>query len=195
MRERTKWTIQNLTEQVHQLTKALQMEVRNKTILNSRLQILSEENDSLRLHTAALQLRLLGRGGRAGLEPDSEGATVSPLATPVAPPWENVPLNLPPNCMSDQILQSFLQSKLESGPQAILEAATYELDVGQLFVSQPHENANTTATVVGDLVRSYKEIETLPKQVAVHYVMATLMKVTCNSCLINLPLIKCSGCY
>lgn len=105
MRERTKWNIQCLTQQVDQLTQALAVETREKNELYNRFLAVSEENDHLRVQKAALQLRLLGNGQTP---PDSASSTVA------LTPYESIPSNTAPTCMSDQILQTFVESRWEA---------------------------------------------------------------------------------
>ncbi|KAF2254752.1 hypothetical protein BU26DRAFT_514614 [Trematosphaeria pertusa] len=170
MRERTKWSIQCLTQQVEHLTRALETEAREKSELYNRFLAVSEENDHLRVQKAALQLRLLGNGQEP---PDG-----SPPSTPIAP-YEAIPLNTSPTCMSDQILQTFVASRWEAyafQTAGRIESYPDKPDLSALFDGRPNRSVDETSAVVGDIVRSYKEIDTLPKQVAVHYIMSTLMK-------------------
>ncbi|KAF2110310.1 hypothetical protein BDV96DRAFT_650954 [Lophiotrema nucula] len=187
MRERTKWNISYLTDQVNHLTRALEIETREKTELYNRFLAISEENDHLRVQKAALQLRLLGNGQDS---PDGSSPVVPPGTLM---PYEAVPLNTTPTCMSDQILQTFVESRWESyafsstSPASTSSHATAAAaarppsypdrpDLSALFDGRPNRNVDETSAVVGDIVRSYTEIDTLPKQVAVHFCMSTLMK-------------------
>lgn len=170
MRERTKWNIQCLTQQVEHLTQALDTETREKNDLYNRFLAISEENDHLRVQKAALQLRLLGNGQST---PDSSSPTGG-LA-----PYEAIPLNTSPTCMSDQILQTFVESRWEAyafQTAGRIESYPDKPDLSALFDGRPNRSVDETSAVVGDIIRSYTEIDTLPKQIAVHYVMSTLMK-------------------
>lgn len=170
MRERTKWNIQCLTSQVEHLTRALETETREKNDLYNRFLAVSEENDHLRVQKAALQLRLLGNG-----QTPPDGAS-SP--TTIAP-YERIPLNTAPSCMSDQILQTFVESRWEAyafQTAGRIESYPDKPDLSALFDGRPNRNVDETSSVVGDIVRSYTEIDTLPKKVAVHYLMSTLLK-------------------
>ncbi|KAF2643303.1 hypothetical protein P280DRAFT_467356 [Massarina eburnea CBS 473.64] len=172
MRERTKWNIQNLSQQVEQLTHALEMETREKNELYSRFLAVSDENDHLRVQKAALQLRLLGNG--LEVEKSGSGAEGAGLAA-----HEAIPLNTSPSTMSDQILQTFVESRWEAyalQTSGRIESYPEKPDMSALFDGRPNRTVDETSSVVGDIIRSYKEIDTLPKQVAVHYVMSTLMK-------------------
>ena len=173
MRERTKWNIQCLTEQVGQLTVALETERREKNELYNRYLAVSEDNDHLRVQKAALQLRLLGNGQ------DADGT--SPAVPPeTIQPCEAIPLNTSPTNMSDQILQTFVESRWEAyafQTAGRIESYPEKPDLSALFDGRPNRSVDETSGIVGDIVRSYTEIDTLPKQVAVFYVMSTLMKV------------------
>ncbi|KAF2501338.1 hypothetical protein BU16DRAFT_534024 [Lophium mytilinum] len=174
MRERAKWSMQCLTDQVTALTQALQNETREKEDLMSRFLAVSEELDHLRVQKAALQLRLLGNGTSTSKPESPVGTSPAALA-----PHEAIPLNTAPTTMSDQILQTFAEARWEaytSPSQARVEAYPEKPDLSALFDGRPNRIIDETSGVVGDIVRSYKEIDTLPKQVAVHYVMSTLMK-------------------
>ncbi|PVH97919.1 hypothetical protein DM02DRAFT_657820 [Periconia macrospinosa] len=170
MRERTKWNIQSLTHQVEQLTQALSIETREKNELYNRFLAVSEENEHLRVQKAALQLRLLGNGHT----PPDSASSPNPL-----PPYETIPLNVAPTCMSDQILQTFVESRWEAhAMQSAGRIPTYPdvPDLTALLDGRPNRVVDETSSVVGDIVRSYSEIDTLPKQVAVLYIMYSLMK-------------------
>jgi regulator of replication initiation timing len=171
MRERTKWNIQLLTQQVEQLTHALETTTQQKNDLYNRFLTVSEENDHLRVQKAALQLRLLGNG-RSSSENEA-----SPIVTIAL--HEAIPLNTSPTTMSDQILQTFVESRWEAyafQTAGRIESYPEKPDLSALFDGRPNRNVDETSAVVGDIVRSFKEIDTLPKQVAVHYVMSTLMR-------------------
>jgi hypothetical protein len=163
-----------LTEQVTQLTHALETERREKNELYNRFLAVSEDNDHLRVQKAALQLRLLGNGR------DSPEGGSSAVPPEIVEPHEAIPMNTSPTCMSDQILQTFVESRWEA--YALQKTGRVENypdkpDLSALFDGRPNRSIDETGAVVGDIVRSYTEIDTLPKQVAVHYVMSTLMKV------------------
>jgi len=171
MRERTKWNIQLLTQQVDQLTTALQSTTQQKNDLYNRFLAISEENDHLRVQKAALQLRLLGNGQ----SPSEHGAS----PTTAIAPYEAIPLNTSPTTMSDQILQTFVESRWEAyafQTAGRIESYPEKPDLSALFDGRPNRSVDETSAVVGDIVRSFREIDTLPKQVAVHYIMSTLMR-------------------
>ncbi|KAL1611825.1 hypothetical protein SLS60_000045 [Paraconiothyrium brasiliense] len=170
MRERTKWNIQCLTQQVEQLTRALDAESREKNDLYNRFLAVSEENDHLRVQKAALQLRLLGNGQ----SPPDSASSPTGLA-----PYEAIPMNTSPTCMSDQILQTFVESRWEAyafQTAGRIESYPDKPDLSALFDGRPNRQVDETSSIVGDIIRSYTEINTLPKKVAVHYIMSTLLK-------------------
>lgn len=183
MRDRNKWTLQYLTDQVSQLSVALDEETQQIQKLNARIQSLETENDHLRVENAALQLSLLG-------EPNVQNSpsTVSVASSPCAvPAWEIVPLTVPPTCLSDQILQGVLESRQASCSSTLVEHAASYMSKPNLSVllNKDQRSDDEISNVVGDIVRSYTEIETLPKQVAVHFIMSVLLKVCRSYCLLT----------
>ena len=177
MRDRTKWTINNLTEQVNFLTQALEERTRDAGVLDSRLRTLETENAHLRTQNAALQLSLIGHSSGA---PDQLGGSSSSFSRSV--PWEILPLNTAPSCLADQILQGFLDSKSVERtmtPKVAAEKAAVYCSKPNL-VSLLHKDRRAEddiSNVAGDIIRTYREIDTLPKQVASFYVMSILLKV------------------
>jgi hypothetical protein len=190
MRDRTKWTIQTLSEQVAVLTSALDQRSRDVATVEARIRLLESENAQIRAQNAALQLSLLGRnGGEADAGTVSDGISVgvhspgsiasSPLPAPL---WELYPKNTPPSCVADQIIQGFVDT-VRSG--AVITPST-SLEHAQRFPLRPnlcsliddeHRSNDDISNVVADVVRAYGEIEGRPKQVGVFYIMATLIKV------------------
>ncbi|KAF2837371.1 hypothetical protein M501DRAFT_937992 [Patellaria atrata CBS 101060] len=173
MRDRTRWQIHTLTEQVTELTHALNLQASEKAELMTQLLTVSEENDHLRIQKAALQLRLLAAG-----EGDSE---VAENGERIPKTYEQVPWNTGACCMSDQILQRIVDARheyLKGTPPGESEPFPERLDFSSLFDTNlnPHRSMYEPGHVIGDIVRSYKEIETLPKQVAVYYCMYMLLK-------------------
>jgi hypothetical protein len=177
MRERTKWTIANLTEQVAFLTRALEERSRQQTLIESRFCILEGENAHLRTQNAALQLSLIGFTGGQDHIADGPADGAEPE------PWELLPSNAPPTCLADQILQGFLASKREqrlsvSGPVSDKVAAYAAKPNLVSLLDKDQRSKDDISNVVGDIVRSYLEIDTLPKQVAVFYILYALLKVS-----------------
>lgn len=60
MRDRTKWAISSLSDQVVLLTQVIETKTRDLGALESRLRVLETENAQLRTQNAALQLSLMG---------------------------------------------------------------------------------------------------------------------------------------
>jgi hypothetical protein len=170
MRDRNRWTIQNLTEHVAFLTQSVEERMRDIAMLNARLQVLEGENEHLRVENAALRLSMMSEEGSPVPSPH-------PLAA-LYPPWETPPNNTPPTCLADQILQTFVESRRRGSIGSAERAAAYP-SIPNLcsLLDKNQRTEDETSNVVCDIVRSYIEIETLPKQVAVHYVMSTLLKV------------------
>jgi hypothetical protein len=192
MRDRTKWNIEYLTAQVQQLSRALEIETRARSDLYTRFLALGEENDHLRVQKAALQLRLLGENNGHIESVEAGGSRAVDPSLEDMHPHEATPLNTNPTCLSDKIIQSFIERWRETymlrasqGPDpASMATKLYpeKSDLSALFDGRPNRSIDDTAAVVGDIVRSYLEIDTLPKQVAVHYIMSTLMKVRSQIC-------------
>ncbi len=218
MRDRTKWTIFNLNEQVSFLTQMLSERSRDVNLLNSRMRMLETENAQLRTHNAALQLRLLSAQphadlpvdpmtvgaaaaaaagvaaatgavsvagtspSRGALTPTAESSMMAAVAAVPKPPdvvkksWEIPPVDGPPTCLSDQILQGFITSKVHQRSVDGALAFGFKPNLCSLL-EKDRRTADAISDIVGDIVRSYFEIDTLPKQVAVFYIMCSLLKV------------------
>ncbi|KAL2752008.1 hypothetical protein ACRALDRAFT_2030257 [Sodiomyces alcalophilus JCM 7366] len=193
MRDRNKWTIHNLTEQVAFLNHAVEEKSRHLAMLQARLAALESENTQLRTQNAALQLSLMGRedeadaaAAAAALPPGATRAITAPRpGQAVAPttlhPWEILPKDTPPTCLADEILQSFIVSVRTKGfiasKPAHERAAAYSRKPRLCSLMDPRRRTeDVISNVVADIVRSYPEIETLPRQVAVFWNMALLLK-------------------
>lgn len=221
MRDRTKWTIFNLNEQVAFLTQMLSDRARDVNLLNSRMRMLETENSQLRAQNAALQLSLMGSqprgvdlsndpaaaaaataaasaaaaasalaGGAPGtsnsigsaVSPAGDGSSISGRSGSVATlpevikkPWEIPPVDGPPTCLSDQILQGFITSKVHQRSVDGALAFNFKPNLCSLL-EKDRRTSDAISDIVGDIVRSYFEIDTLPKQVAVFYIMCSLLK-------------------
>ncbi|KAH8176644.1 trichothecene efflux pump [Sarocladium implicatum] len=184
MRDRNRWTIQTLSEQVAALDIALRDRTRDLGVLETRVTYLEGENAQLRTHNAALQLSLLGRNDENGDEMAhaSPGivSTVGSISTPL---WEMHPKNITPSCLADSILQGFIDAMRAEGVQKA--ARQNDNDNNLRFPLRPnlrslldreHRSEDEISNVVADVLGTYHEIEGLPKQVAVFYLMATLVK-------------------
>lgn len=188
MRDRARWTLQSLEQQVSTLTNALEQETSQRGLMSSKLQALETENEHLRVQNAALQLRLLGQpaADRALLAPPALGL---PLLRPTplpnvahVPPWRLVPINTPPSCISDQILQDWLRSKRRNSTALdalnLRESAQPKKPNLSSMLDKEQRSDDETSNVVGDIIRSYVDIETLPRKTAVHFAMVLLFKVS-----------------
>ncbi|CAK7212825.1 hypothetical protein SCUCBS95973_001592 [Sporothrix curviconia] len=208
MRDRTKWTIYNLNEQVAFLTQMLSDRARDVNLLNSRMRMLETENSQLRAQNAALQLSLMGSqppndpaavaaaaaaaasaalaagangtaGSIGGILPagdtSSQGQVSMQKPEVVKKPWEVPPVDGPPTCLSDQILQGFITSKVHQ--RSVDGALTFGFKPNLCsLLEKDRRTSDAISDIVGDIVRSYFEIDTLPKQVAVFYIMCSLLK-------------------
>lgn len=219
MRDRTKWTIFNLNEQVAFLTQMLSERARDVNLLNSRMRMLETENAQLHAQNAALQLSLMGSQPRVEIPGDPAAAAAAAAAASsvaagsacaagttgsvgaagsagavspagegpsrpatvgkpevVKKPWEIPPADGPPTCLSDQILQGFITSKVHQ--RSVDGALTFGFKPNLCsLLEKDRRTSDAISDIVGDIVRSYFEIDTLPKQVAVFYIMCSLLKV------------------
>lgn len=178
MRDRAKWNIQNLTEQVNVLSKALEDQSLHTGQLTQRVQHLESENEHLRVQNAALRLSLLGDGSRIDSGQDT-------LPVPV---WKLPPNNVAPKNPSDTILQGAVNERrrrrasiMSNAPSPAtpesLNLTTYPTKANLCALIDKELRADDEiSNIVSDIIRSYTEIETLPNQVAVGYVMTTLLK-------------------
>ncbi|KAI1843563.1 hypothetical protein JX266_010196 [Neoarthrinium moseri] len=168
MRDRHRDLVQNLNGQVAFLTNELNTRVNETGLLDSRIAALEAENAQLRAQNAALQLSLLNRGEHSGLPIFNNRE-----------PWETPPLNSQPSCIADHILQNFIASERteRASSPADTESGPLRLKPNPTSLLYKHQRTNDeVSNVAGDIVRSYSEIETFPKQVAVFYVMSILFK-------------------
>ena len=168
MRDRNKWALQNLNEQVEYLTQLLNEKSDENAGLYNRLQVVESEVDQLRDQNAALQLRLIGQA-----PPELAADTLSR--------WQVPPSNTPPTCMADTIIQNFISSG-RSGEGFVPSSPGGHR---AMYASQPNmctlldkdmRAADALSNIVGDILLSYKEIATPPKLVAAFYSIATLLK-------------------
>jgi hypothetical protein len=178
MRDRTQGTIQNLSDQVRFLARSLEERTREVGILSSRLGVLSTENEHLRIQMATLQLEA-ERG-----EEDEENVLLRSPASSVSfrHPWEMPTLNSTPNCIADQLLLDFIHFRRQRNALVFkrhAEKATsyiFKPDINSLLDKQRKVD-DEISKVASDVVWSYSEIETLPKQIAVHHLMSVLLNV------------------
>ncbi|KAH6999063.1 hypothetical protein BKA56DRAFT_41256 [Ilyonectria sp. MPI-CAGE-AT-0026] len=180
MRDRNKWAIQTLSDQVACLTSALDERNRAMSLLETKMGYLESENSQLRTQNAALQLSLMGRDG-LGEETGHSPGVVSNASSIGPALWELHPKNTPPSCLADQILQGFVDGIRTEGvlvPSSPGERATrFPLRPNLCsLLDKSHHSEDDISNVVADVLRTYCEIEGLPKQVAVFYVMGALLK-------------------
>ncbi|KAI9902319.1 hypothetical protein N3K66_001671 [Trichothecium roseum] len=206
MRNRTKWTIQSLTDQVGALTSAVDQRARDLSILEARARDLEAENAQLRTQNAALQLSLMAHRQQTD---NSNGSNVddisagSPAAcntsqshcSPVKgvnvvpnlplPLWELVPNNTAPGCLADDILQTFVDKtradRLLSAvspmkPEDQKRGFPPRPDPRSLLGGERIRSSDQVSDVVAGIVKAYEEIQGLPRQVAVFFNMTLLVK-------------------
>lgn len=170
MRDRQRGLVQSLAEQVDMLTRTLDENMKGMNLLETRIIALETENAQLRAQNAAWQLGLLGRGG----VPDAPATERREL-------WQIAPSNTTARCLADSILQNFiLRERAEKASEQHSDGPDEaNLRPNPAFLLHEQERTDDeVSNVVGDLVRSYSEIATLPKQAAVFYVMGVLSKVS-----------------
>ncbi|EQB56672.1 BZIP transcription factor [Colletotrichum gloeosporioides Cg-14] len=171
MRDRNKWTIQNLNDQIAYLNSAMEERSQDVAMLQTRIGVLESENAQLRAQNAALQLSLMGRNDNSG--PGDDSFVFERRLSDS--PWELPSRNTAPGCIADQVLQGFVDS-VRSG-SILTSTSSYTLKPKlSALVQQQGRSEDDISNVVADVVRTYPEIETLPKQVAVFQNMALLLK-------------------
>ncbi|KAK5175098.1 uncharacterized protein LTR77_000235 [Saxophila tyrrhenica] len=156
MRDRSKTMIQNLSGQVTHLSQMVEDRDRNIIKLGDTLQSLKDEIDHLNVENGALRLKLIGQ------------ATESSLTLPC---WKRPPVNTAPTCISDQIIQDFLTLGRDSNPKVYDDKANL-----CHLLDQTQRPADALSNIVSDIILSYKEIETLPKQVSLFHAFTALLK-------------------
>ncbi|KAK4936918.1 hypothetical protein LTR10_022296 [Elasticomyces elasticus] len=170
MRDRAKWTLESLMDQVAQLHRALEQEGKRNDHLQRQISTLEKENERLQAENAAVQLRLLSEMPIL----DHPSALSFPLVElDILPEWQRIPFNSPPTCLSDQILQSLVEAHLRDGSTDIVGNSKPDL-LRLVDIAAAH--TGSVNDVVLDIVKSYAEIDSLPKQVAVHFVMFRVMR-------------------
>lgn len=163
MRDRTKWTLQTLSAQVSALSQALDQRTKEFDAINTKISQLETENEHLRVENAALRLQLM------------TDKIQQPKSLEERPAWEQPTNNVPPTCLADEILQSFVESRRQCG--AVERAAAYSRRPNFCsMLDKTQRSEDEISNVVADVIGSYHEIETLPKQVAVHYNMSALLR-------------------
>jgi hypothetical protein len=181
MRDRTKWTINNLTDQVLLLNQVIETKTRDLGALDSRVRVLETENAQLRTQNAALQLSLMGSQPRE----DNQSLLAK---NDIRPPWQLLPANhLKEGYLGDQILHAFASSN-QRPPTLQIAGTVVTAPVVCLMPNfaalwpkkasgSPPRVEDELSNIVADLVRSFPEINKLPDQVAVFMTMYWQVKV------------------
>lgn len=172
MRNRIKWSMDGLTEHVAHLTKALEQETWQNSHCQRRIFALEQENVQLRADNAALQLSLQS-DVTGGDHPSALSLNFSDLEK--LPSWHTLPLNIPPTCLSDQIFQGCLGAQLQD--LQVEKNTNPKPDLTRLIDDSARCGTNAN-NIILDIVKSYTEIDSLPKQVGVHFVMFRLLRVS-----------------
>jgi hypothetical protein len=101
------------------------------------------------------------------------------------PTYLRLPVNCAPICLSDRILQSYVQARRKGTKDITTQIMTEDQpawlpDINALLTPQapkPSIDNRSVSTVVSDILLSYHEINTLPRKVAVLYIMYKLLNV------------------
>ncbi|KAJ4369564.1 hypothetical protein N0V83_005326 [Neocucurbitaria cava] len=196
-RSRTKWTIENLQYQVAHLNNAL---VNETSRLQSLLQESNDEAERVRAENQALRAQLqdaisVGPGtSTENLEVAAEGAglwdgdigdvaaripdsrSLSVSSAILQPqPYESIPWNTEPTCVSDRILQSYAAAarmQVHATSDIFLKD---QPDVTALLAQEHSTDNPGVSNIVSDILLTYQEINTLPKKAACLYVMYKLL--------------------
>ena len=98
--------------------------------------------------------------------------------------YERVPLTCPSTCLSDRILQNYIEAR-RTGTSDVAQVVLSEQpawlpDINALLTPNavnPGSDNRSVSAVVSDILLSYNEINTLPRKVAVLYIMYKLLNV------------------
>jgi hypothetical protein len=111
------------------------------------------------------------------------------------PAYLRLPVNCAPICLSDRILQSYVQAR-RNGTKDITQVVTDQPawlpDINALLTPQapkPSIDNRSVSTVVSDILLSYHEINTLPRKVAVLDITYKLLNVSLTPVVRNYSLI------
>ncbi|CAK7226605.1 hypothetical protein SBRCBS47491_006288 [Sporothrix bragantina] len=209
LRDRTRSTIHNLSEQVSTLTRVVERQTEELSMLRGQLEGVSAENVVLRKRVAAATAAAAAAAaaGGHGLATDTGGspmdgsdtsaAGTSPHAMfsrPRPAPWQMTPLNGPATCIADTLFVGFVSAQRQvlssqvphSHTSPSVTSPTASTTSTHTSTSQPADmstlldrrrrGSDEVAKVASDIVRTYAEIETLPKQLAAHFLMTRLLK-------------------
>ncbi|KJR82944.1 uncharacterized protein SPSK_04268 [Sporothrix schenckii 1099-18] len=164
LRDRTRSTIHNLSEQVSTLTRVLERQSQELSVVRGRLDAVTAENAMLRQ-----------RAAEASEPVDGASAATSPSC----PLWKTPPLNSPPASIADQLFQGFVDVQRRAvalaSPSATSASTSSAPDITPLLDSR-RRGTDEVSRLASDVVRTYSELDTLPKQIAVHFLMTHLLK-------------------
>ncbi|KAF2713316.1 hypothetical protein K504DRAFT_354904, partial [Pleomassaria siparia CBS 279.74] len=167
-RERTKWTIGNLQHQVAQLNNAL---IGETSRLQSLLDQSKDETEQIRAENAILKmeiethsLEILNANGAPG----TRSMSIYPSNLE---PYEQIPWNTGPTCLSDRIIQGYVATarmRVHATSDIFLEE---QPDMSTLLARGRSNESPGVSNVVSDIVLAYQEINTLPKKAACLYLI------------------------
>lgn len=183
MRDRNKWTIRTLTDQVAFLSGTLDQKARDVAALEAQIRHLKGENTQLRTQNAAFHLSMVAQKGNDG-DASSSRASHNPSGSGSlpSPPWKLYPKNTPPGCLTDQIVQGFVD-RIRAAGGLMLSSRREKTNAFLLkpnlcsLLEETHRPEYDISNVVTDILGTHPEIEGLPRQVAAFYLMSTYLKV------------------
>lgn len=179
MRDRNKWTVQNLSAQVDFLTQSLDEKIKEVDILKAQLTALEMDNAQLRIFNDAMQRNMIDSVELRQSSPSCCSSAVHNLVA-TKDPWEAPPVNFPSSCIADEILQNVIdaaRAKRHSKTDPPSRLSRKPNPAALLF--KDLRTSDDMSNVAADIVRSYPEIETLTNKVAVFYTLAILFNVSC----------------
>ena len=197
-RSRTKWTIENLQYQVAQLNNAL---ISETSRLQALLQESKDETERVNAENQTLRIQLQDAMSREpGMSSeDIEVSATDPrlwdedtgdvairmsgsrsvsVASTILQPYESIPWNTEPTCVSDRILQSYAAAarmRVHATSDIFLKD---QPDMTALLAQERSTDNPGVSNVVSDILLAYQEINTLPKKAACLYVMYKLLNVS-----------------
>ncbi|KAH7029849.1 uncharacterized protein B0I36DRAFT_270526 [Microdochium trichocladiopsis] len=167
MRDRNKWTIESLNQQVSSLAAALDEQTQKACQLGERVKILEGENARLRAQSAAAAA-------------SATATSLTPqISTKCHEPYELPPFDTSPTCLADEIVQALIATERRSCLATAKNKAKQMALKPNLaaLVYKDHKTDDEISNIVGGIIRCYTEIETLPTKVAVFYCMSISFKV------------------
>lgn len=181
LRDRTRSTIHNLSEQVTTLTRVVERQSQELSDLRGRLDAALTENTALRRRVASGEAG--GPLSQVDIMDISTMMNGGASASSQSAPWNTPPLNSAPTSIADQLFQGFVDVQRQAvaqSPSATTASSSTSPDITPLL-DRRRRGTDKVSKVASDVVRTYTELDTLPKQIAVHFLMTHLLKVRFTS--------------